>query len=443
MKNNIVIIGLGETGFSCVEYFAQKNIPVTVMDNRENPPKLLEIRERYPETKVYTGSFVPEILAKADILVLSPGLAKDDPSIAKFLRPGVSIVGDIELFAEELQKLKVPLVAITGSNGKSTVTTLVGEMANQAGFKTTVGGNLGIPALTLLDKPMDLCVLELSSFQLETTDSLKPTVATILNISPDHMDRYLSLENYFAAKERIYRNCQKIVVNRNDPIVYNALPKGLPCISFGLDPAPDDVSYGLKENLIYRGKTPLLPISELKLFGRHNVANALAALGLAEVVNIPIEICLEVLKKFKGLAHRCEWVRTLREVHWINDSKGTNVGATKAAIEGLTDDISGKWVLIAGGLGKNADFSPLKPLMRTHCRALVLIGEAAEELETLFSDAIPCHRAKSMKEAVMLAARAAKPGDGVLLSPACASFDMFKNFEDRGDAFKAEVLALH
>lgn len=437
--NNIVIIGLGATGLSCVEYFAKKNIPVTVMDNRENPPMLSEMQVRFPKIKVYTGEFPPNILAEAETLVLSPGIAKDDQSIARYLKPGVKILGDIELFAREL---KAPLVAITGSNGKSTVTTLVGDMANEAGFKTAVGGNLGIPALTLLDKPMDLCVLELSSFQLETTDSLKPTVATILNISPDHMDRYASVEDYFAAKKRIYLNCQKIVANRNDKLVFDALPKGIPSISFGLDPALDDTSFGVQKNLIYRGQTPLLSISELKLFGRHNIANALAALGLAEAVNIPLESCLETLKKFKGLAHRCEWVRTRGDVHWINDSKGTNVGATKAAIEGLAEDIAGKWILIAGGVAKNADFSPLRSLLQSHCKALVLIGEATEELEALFSDTVLCLRAKSMKEAVELSAKKAKPGDGVLLSPACASFDMFKNFEDRGDIFKAEVLAL-
>lgn len=439
MKDNIVIIGLGATGLSCVEYFSKKNIPVTIMDNRENPPKLAEVQDKFPNTKIYMGGFIPDVLREADTLVLSPGLAKDDPSIASYLKPGVKIVGDIELFAREL---KAPLVAITGSNGKSTVTTLVGEMAKEAGFKTAVGGNLGIPALTLLDKPMDLCVLELSSFQLETTDSLKPSVATILNISPDHMDRYASVEDYFAAKKRIYKNCQKIVVNRNDAIVYAAMPLGIPNISFGLDPTMDDTSFGVQKNLIYKGQTPLLSISELKLFGRHNIANALAALGLAEAVNIPLESCLETLKKFKGLSHRCEWVRTREDVHWINDSKGTNVGATKAAIEGLAEDISGKWILIAGGVGKNADFSPLRSLLQSHCKALVLIGEATEELESLFSDTVLCLRAKSMKEAVALSAKTAKPGDGVLLSPACASFDMFKNFEDRGDIFKAEVLAL-
>ncbi len=440
---NITIIGLGATGFSCVEFFLKKNMPLTVMDTRENPPKLSELKDRYPEVKIYLGKLLPEILAKTDLLVLSPGIAKDEPSITKFLKPKAEVVGDIELFAREL---KAPLVAITGSNGKSTVTTLVAEMAREAGLKTALCGNVGIPALTLLGQEYDLCVLELSSFQLETTESLKPAVATILNLSPDHMDRYSSVEDYFAAKERIYRHAQKIVANRDDARVWNHLPKNIPMISFGLNEPIEESSFGLlkkqQEEMIYRGKIPLLALSELKLFGRHNVANALAALALSEAVHIPLEACLAVLKRFAGLKHRCEWVRTIEEVHWINDSKGTNVGATEAAIQGLAQDIRGKWVLIAGGLGKNADFSPLKPLVQQHCRVVVLIGEASHELEKQFSDKVLCLHAKNMKDAVEIAAKTARPGDGVLLSPACASYDMFRNFEERGDVFRAQVMAL-
>jgi UDP-N-acetylmuramoylalanine--D-glutamate ligase len=438
LMKNISILGLGETGFACVEYFSKHNIPVTVMDSRESPPKLDELKNRYPNITVYVGGFVPEVLSRTDLLVLSPGIAKDDPNLLRYLKPKVDIVGDIELFAHEL---RVPLVAITGSNGKSTVTTLVGEMAKESGIKVAVGGNLGVPALTMLDKPMDLCVLELSSFQLETTYSLKPAVATILNISPDHMDRYRNVEEYFAAKERIYMHAAKIVVNRDDSLVYNYIPKNIPFISFGLE-APEEGSYGLSGGFLVKGKIPLLALSELKLFGRHNIANALAALALSESVNISLEAALRALKTFTGLKHRCEWIRTRENVVWINDSKGTNVGATQAAILGLAQDIGGKWVLIAGGIGKNADFSVLKPLVDQHCRAVVLLGEASDELEKLFLGPVSCVRASSMKEAVSLAAGLAQPEDGVLLSPACASFDMFKNFEDRGEHFRAEVLAL-
>lgn len=448
MKKNIVIAGLGETGFSCVEYFSKKNIPVIVMDSRDNPPRLAELKERYPEIPIYTGGFAVDVLANADSLVLSPGIAKDDPNIVQHLKKNAKIIGDIELFAKEV---KAPVVAITGSNGKSTVTTLVAEMAKQAGIKTAVGGNLGKPALQLLEEAADLYVLELSSFQLETTESLAAAVATILNLSPDHLDRYASLEDYFLAKERIYRQCKKIVANRDDKLVFQRLPKNIPMISFGLNEAPEG-SYGLSGSSkdstpqLCRGRTLLLALSELKLFGRHNVANALAALALAEVVNIPLEACLTTLKSFTGLKHRCEWVRTRNGVHWINDSKGTNVGATQAAIEGLAQDVSGKWVLIAGGVGKNADFSPLKPLVQQYCSAVILIGEAGVvggELEKLFSTpGILCMHATSMKEAVALAAKTAQTGDGVLLSPACASFDMFRNFEERGDVFRTEVLAL-
>jgi len=443
---NTVIGGLGETGFSCVQYFTAQGIPVAaVIDTRENPPKLAEFKALYPNIPVYTGGFPREIISKTQQLILSPGIPKNHPDIISALPAGAEIIGDIELLA---RNISVPVVAITGSNGKSTVTTLVGEMAKAAGIRVGVGGNLGIPALALLAENPELYVLELSSFQLETTHSLRPKVATVLNICADHLDRYASVDEYTAAKCRIFQNAEQVVFNRQDPIVPGLLPPSDArgrndgnCISFGLD-LPLENQYGLIEDCLARGNEHLLTLSEVKLFGRHNVVNALAALALGESIGLPIPVMLSVLKTFTGLAHRCEWVRELNGVPWINDSKGTNVGATVAALQGLASDIAGKWVLIAGGVGKNADFTPLKPLVQQHCRAVVLLGEAQEELYQLLHSVIPCLRARDMADAVSKALESLRIGDGVLLSPACASTDMFQNFAERGEVFKRVVESL-
>jgi UDP-N-acetylmuramoylalanine--D-glutamate ligase len=446
MNNNIntVIIGLGETGFSCVQYYAAQGIPVIVMDSREHPPKLTELKKNYPHVPVYTGVFPKEILAKAKTVVLSPGISQDHPDIIHSLSPQTEIMGDIELLA---RNITAPVVAITGSNGKSTVTTLVGEMAKAAGIRVGVGGNLGTPVLALLKEKPDLYVLELSSFQLETTHSLKPKAATVLNICPDHLDRYASVEAYKAAKHRIFKNCESIIYNREDPhpkarLVNHHLQQ---TISFGMD-VPLENHYGLIKNKdvlwLARGKELLLPASKLKISGLHNLANALAALALGESIALPIESMLSVLQSFPGLPHRAEWVGDYLGVPWINDSKGTNVGATLATLQGLADTITGKWVLIAGGVGKNADFSPLVPVIQQHCKAVILIGETTETLYNLLQGVVNCIRASDMTDAVHKAANCVKAGDGVLLSPVCASYDMFKNFEERGNVFKAAVKKL-
>ncbi len=441
-NHNTVIIGLGETGFACVKYFSSRGIPVIVMDSRQNPPKLAEFERNFPEIPIYTGDFPKEILKNTQTLVLSPGISQDHPNIKDRLSPNAEIIGDIELLA---RSVSVPVVAITGSNGKSTVTTLLGEMAKTAGIRVGVGGNLGTPALDLLSQDPELIILELSSFQLETTHSLKPKVATVLNISPDHLDRYGSLEAYKAAKYRVFKNAEFVVFNREDP----HLPKGRSehdnkTISFGTD-LPKENQYGLikhKEAVwLAKGQQALLPISSLKISGSHNISNALAALALGESIGLPMAAMLSVLKTFPGLPHRAEWVSDYLEVPWINDSKGTNVGATLVTLQGLAESIQGKWVLIAGGMGKNADFSPLVPLIEKHCRAVILIGESADILQTLLEPIVLCVRAADMTEAVQRAAESVKPGagDGVLLSPICASYDMFKNFEERGNAFKIEL----
>lgn len=445
MKNTAktVIVGLGITGLACAEYLYQKNIPFSIVDTREIPPKLDELKQSCPNAHVFTGGFPPLLLSQAETIILSPGMSKEDPALKPFLSEEAEIIGDIELFA---QQVTVPIVAITGSNGKSTVTSLVGEMAKHAGMRVGVGGNLGTPALYLLKENHDLYVLELSSFQLETTKSLRPKVSTLLNICPDHMDRYKTLEDYYAAKERIFNHTQNIVVNRDDPFVLERInrkvPKSVPRISFGLNLPPlhsQDFGVSFEKGLLLQGQTPLLSLSELKLFGMHNIANALAALSLGTLIQLPQESMLSTLKTFPGLPHRCEWVRTRNDVQWINDSKGTNVGATIAALNGLKNTIPGKWILIAGGIGKKADFTPLKPAILDTCRAVILMGEAKNELRTLLEKNIPCIEVNSMEDAVLQASKQAKASDGVILSPGCASFDMFKNFEHRGDVFKAAV----
>lgn len=445
MQTEIVIIGLGETGLSCLYYFQALKMPVTLLDSRENPPKLAECQALFPDVTFITGKFPKAILNKAKMVVVSPGISKDHPDIVNAVASNTEIIGDIELFA---RAVRAPVVAITGSNGKSTVTTLVGAMAKKTHGAVGIGGNLGKPALSLLSPDNKLYILELSSFQLETTYSLKPAVATVLNLSPDHLDRYASIEDYRLAKLRIYNGCEKIVFNRADPLLpLNNTEDNTekPYISFGLD-VPLGNNYGLiqlDKLWLARGKEPLIAIDELKICGRHNVANALAALALGESVGLPLSDMLFVLKTFKGLEHACEWVRDYQGVKWVNDSKGTNVGATMAGLEGLGSDITGKWVLIAGGVSKNADFRPLVPLVQRYCKVVVLIGEAADELDALFHSVVPCLRAKDMQDAVNIAFKEAKSGDGVLLSPACASLDMFRNFAERGEVFKAAVLELN
>ena len=421
MYTDVVIVGLGKTGLSCARYFEKQDIPFSMIDTRD--------------------PLAQSIVLKAKTIILSPGVPRDHPIIYAAMQSGhpPEMIGDIELFARDYQG---PLIAITGSNGKSTVTTLVGEMAKAAGSDVGVGGNLGTPVLELLAQNHKLYVLELSSFQLETTYNLKPTVATILNLSPDHLDRYASMETYASAKAHIFLNTEKMVLNRDDPLVMQMAEKNIFTITFGLD-RPSAQDYGLiqENNVVWlaKGQQKLLAISELKLLGNHNVANALAALALAESIDLPIISSLEALKAFKGLAHRCEWVRTYQGIPFINDSKGTNVGATMASLEGLAESIPGKWVLIVGGVAKNADFSVMKDIFQRACRALILMGEAAEELESLFGALLPCIHADTMEEAVVSALKATQAGDGVLLSPMCASLDMYKNFEARGDVFKTAV----
>ncbi|MCM0611033.1 UDP-N-acetylmuramoyl-L-alanine--D-glutamate ligase [Marinobacter sediminum] len=436
-----LVVGLGKTGLSCVRYLSGQGREIAVADSRENPPGLEQLRAQWPDVPVYLGAFDAELFEGFNELVVSPGISVAEPAIARAAQAGAFIRGDIDLFAEAAD---APIVAITGSNGKTTVTTLVGEMAQAAGRRVETGGNIGTPALDLLGRGADLFVLELSSFQLETTSELNALAATVLNVSDDHMDRYPTKMAYFQAKQRIFRGCKNAVVNLDDALSTPMARDSLRFICFGFHRVNPD-TFSTRDDdegtWITFGFENLLLASELKLLGRHNISNVMAALGLGYAAGLPMEIMLDVARNFWGLPHRCEFIRQLAGVDYINDSKGTNVGAAVAAIESLVPD-NGKVVLIAGGDGKGADFMPLQAPAVLHCRALVLIGRDAGQIAEATGGNVEVHRARSLEEAVSTAAGLAKAGDRVLLSPACASFDMFRDYSDRGDQFRRLVEAL-
>ena len=434
-----LIVGLGKTGLSCARFLAGHGVEVAVTDSRERPPGLKELHNTVPDAAVFVGGFSEEALKRADQVVLSPGIDVATPFIAKARTLGLPVFGDIELFARQTH---APVAAITGSNGKSTVTMLLGCMAEQAGFDVRVGGNLGTPALDLIQgiEPQ-LYVLELSSFQLEITASLQCVAATVLNISPDHLDRYATLADYAAAKARIFNHCEVAVVNRDDARV-RAMPKpGQKQLSFGLQP-PEKGNYGLvvhdQENWLARGTERLLRAEELQIHGDHNLANALAALALGEAAGLPKTEMLDALRTFRGLPHRMEYVATIQGVKYYDDSKGTNLGATLAAVSGL----SGPLVLIAGGDGKHQDFAPLAQALAGKARAVVLLGKDATSIAAVLTGQMPVQIVKDMQSAVRTAAQFAQSGDLVLLSPACSSLDMFENFEHRGRVFAQAVTRL-
>lgn len=439
-----VIVGLGETGLSCARFLKSRGIPFAVADTRLEPPHLDQFFSLYEGVPTSFGPLDAGFLKKAARIVLSPGVSQRTPVIAELRQQGIPVIGDIELFAEAVD---APVIAITGTNAKSTVTTLVGLMMKAAGLSTEVGGNLGVPALDLLHPTKtDVYVLELSSFQLETTYTLKPKVATVLNITPDHMDRYLSIADYKEAKQRVYQHCQIAICNRDDANTNCDADKVNTKTYFTVE-APKAGEFGLTTQagvtyLSYSDEL-LMPVTELPIMGKHYQANALSAMAIAHGFGLGFEPILQVLREFTGLPHRCQFIRELDGVSWINDSKGTNVGATLAAIQGLGSDLSGKLVIVMGGVGKNADFSGLAPVIQRYARHVVLIGEAAPELACVLSPVVSLSFAETIELAILQARQAAVPGDGVLLSPACASFDMFKNYEHRGQVFMEIVRGLN
>ncbi len=372
-----LVLGLGRTGLSCARYLQRKGLRVCVADTRAEPPGLATLRAQVPSARVHTGAFDESLLEGIAQVVISPGLSVEEPIVQEAQRRGLPVVGDVELFAREAE---APIAAVTGTNGKSTVTTLVATLANAAGRRAVAGGNLGEPALDLLEQAVpELYVLELSSFQLETTYSLQTATATVLNVTPDHMDRYATLEHYAAAKARIFDGCAVAVVNLDDPVVRSMPRPGQQVLTFSLESR--DADYTLDQRpaptIVRRGE-PLLPLASLRVQGLHNAANAMAALAMCEALRLPEAPVLEALANFGGLPHRSQWVADVDGVHYVNDSKGTNVGATLAAVAGM----SGPLVVIAGGDGKNQDFAALRAAFRGKVRHVVLIGRDAAESRT-------------------------------------------------------------
>jgi UDP-N-acetylmuramoylalanine--D-glutamate ligase len=436
-----LIVGLGKTGLSCARYLASHGVPVAITDTREQPPGLEALKADLPDLALFLGGFEETVFAAAEQLVVSPGVPISEPLIQAAIERGVPVVGDVEIFA---QVANAPVAAITGSNGKSTVTTLVGAMAEKAGFRAKVGGNLGDPALDLLDQDAEMYILELSSFQLETTSTLSPRAAVVLNVSSDHMDRYPSVEAYAKVKSEIYNGAEIGVFNLDDPAVV-AMCRGKESDLLYTLGEPGPNCFGLRtsgdvEWICYEQRQ-LITSSALLISGRHNLSNALAALAIGSAMGMPEEAMLDALREFDGLPHRTQFVAEQNGVRWYNDSKGTNVGACIAALKGFAG--SGKTVLIAGGDAKGADFSPLAPVVEESARAVVLIGRDAPYIEqALKKGTVGILRADSMEQAVAIAAAQVHVGDQVLLSPACASFDMYTGYEQRGEMFMQAVARL-
>ncbi|AMO80853.1 UDP-N-acetylmuramoyl-L-alanine--D-glutamate ligase [Obesumbacterium proteus] len=422
----VVIIGLGLTGLSCVDFFLARGVTPRVIDTRISPPGLDKLPENVER---HLGDMNQEWLLDADLIVASPGITLASPALSVAAEAGVEIVGDIELFCREAQ---APIVAITGSNGKSTVTTLVGEMAKSAGWNVGVGGNIGLPALMLLKQECDLYVLELSSFQLETTNSLRAAAATILNVTEDHMDRYpLGLQQYRAAKLRVYENAKVCVVNSDDALTMPIRGADSRCVSFGADVGDYHLNRQQGEIWLRVRGEKVLNTREMKVTGKHNFTNALAALALADAVGIPRASSLKALTTFTGLAHRFQLSLEHNGVRWINDSKATNVGSTEAALNGL--HVDGTLHLLLGGDGKSADFSALAQYLQGDNVRLYCFGRDGAQLAALRPEI--AEQTETMEQAMRVIATKVKTGDMVLLSPACASLDQFKNFEQRGDEF--------
>ncbi|WP_071661944.1 UDP-N-acetylmuramoyl-L-alanine--D-glutamate ligase [Candidatus Rickettsiella isopodorum] len=441
-----LILGLGETGLSCARYFKRLNLPFTLLDSRLSPPKLSVFKKEFPQVAYHLGPFDPIYFQDCKELIVSPGIDLNERNIHRVISlHKLKPIGDIELFA---QQARAPIIAITGSNAKGTVTSLVGDMIHQSKLKVAVGGNIGKPALDLLDEPIpDFYVLEISSFQLETTYSLQPKLASILNISPDHLDRHKTLATYIQVKQRIYHGSEIAVWNRED---LNTFPDYTTkkITSFGLESLqPGSQEFGLQvvnqKPYLAKGNQILLSVDKIPIKGRHNWANTLAALTIGHAIGLPPAAMLTALCQFKGLPHRCQWIKEHKGVTWYNDSKATNVGATLAALNGLGPAISGKIILIAGGLAKGADFSLLNDSVKRYVKKMILMGRDAALLKNALEKSTSIELSSDLAQAVKLAHQTATQGDIVLLSPACASMDMFKNYEARGDTFISLVRGIH
>ena len=439
------VVGLGATGLSCVRFLHSKGIEFFVVDSRTNPPGLDEARKLCPADKIFTGDLsVLETLGVSELYV-SPGIALSTPVLKRLAESGVAMRGDIDLFCDYVQ---TPFVAITGSNAKSTVTTLVAELLNACGKTAVAGGNLGLPALDLLTMPADYYVLELSSFQLETTHALKADLACLLNVSEDHMDRYQDLYEYQRVKQKVYRGCKAAVCNKQDILTAPLLAENTPVRAFTTK-SPDLKEYGILADTdgvwLCRGVQRLYHSSQIALQGSHNHANVLAALAMLELLGQDVlnPAIAEALANFKGLPHRCETVGQHAGVTYINDSKGTNVGATQAALEGLGNSAHKNLYLILGGEGKGADFSPLRKALQDFVVTLYVFGRDAKVIAKDVADSgVEIVFAEDLADIVNQVSTQAKAGEVVLFSPACASFDMYSNYEARGEHFRQLVSQL-
>ncbi|MDT8406264.1 MAG: UDP-N-acetylmuramoyl-L-alanine--D-glutamate ligase [Methylococcales bacterium] len=435
--SRVVIVGAGLTGFSVARWLKVQGIRFAVVDSRDRPPALAQLQQDIPDAPVFTGGFDQAAFQVATHMLVSPGVSLAEPSIAQALAKGVRCFSDIDIF----QALaKAPIVAVTGSNGKSTVTTLVAEIARAAGIKAAAGGNLGTPALDLLADDVALYVLELSSFQLERCHSLQPDAAVVLNISPDHLDRYPDLARYRAAKQAIFAQAKLKVINRDDPHVANMVSPGTDVIDFSIThPAACCVCTEQDQAVLYVQGQRLLAETELAMVGRHNTANMLAACALAAAVHLPITAMRQVGQRFTGLAHRMQTVAVKKGITWINDSKATNIGACVAALSGFTDKV----LLIAGGDAKGAELQELAPALSAHVEHLFLMGRDAPQLAQLAKQLdLHYELVDSVEQAVRKAAYLAQPGQTVLLSPACASLDQYRDYADRGQRFSTAVREL-
>ncbi len=434
----VLVVGLGESGLAMAKWLHRQGAHVRVADSRDNPPNLEALACVAPTAEVIAGPFAAATFAGIDLVALSPGVPKATPQIAAV---NVPVVSEIELFAAGVRE-QVPgskIIAITGSNGKTTTTALTAHLLNAAGIPAIACGNISPSALDALMDAQDAgqlpqaWVVELSSFQLETTHHLNAAAATVLNVSEDHLDRYEgSLANYATAKSRVFQGKGIMVLNRDDDWSMANGRCGRKMITFGLDAAPRGLDFGLLDDAICKGKTPIVAVNALKLAGLHNAANAMAALALCEAIGVAAARLVEALKSFAGLPHRVETVAEIADVIYVDDSKGTNVGATLAAIEGMGRKVA----IVLGGDGKGQDFSPLKAALAKHGRAVALIGRDAATIETAIAGcAVPMQYAADMTAAVRWLAAHAQPGDCVLLSPACASLDMYRNYAHRAQAF--------
>jgi UDP-N-acetylmuramoylalanine--D-glutamate ligase len=445
-----LIVGLGRTGLSVARHLAARGEQVAVVDSRTNPPGLEALKAELPDVALFLGGFDVAAFAQADRLIVSPGVSLATAPIAAAVAQGVPVLGDIELFVQAAQ---APIAVITGSNGKSTVTTLLGEMAREAGRRVAVGGNLGEPALNLLADDVELYVLELSSFQLDTTHSLRAEVAAVLNVSPDHLDRYGDLAGYAHSKEKALQAARVGVYNADDATVramHGSAERW--CFTLGEPLAVvDDVfgcqrAFGVRQLAdgpwLCRAEQALMAAAELRMPGLHNRANALAALAMGSALGLELDAMCRVLRGFPGLPHRSQFVAELGDVRWYNDSKGTNVGACIAALEGLAQGDDTRTVLIAGGDCKGAAFDELVPVVTAHARAVVVMGRDAQDIARALAGTVLVRHAADMNDAVRQAAELSEPGDRVLLSPACASFDMYRDYSERGEAFMDAVRGL-